>query len=318
MEMTMPKISVIIPVYNAEKYISSCIESIIKQTMDDIEIICINDGSNDNSSEVLSEYSRKDTRIRIITQMNKGRASARNVGIAYASAPYVMFCDADDSYHPEMCDKLYKEIVKIHADVATCEIEVVYYANHELKESDNNYYSLKFNTPSNDMCKIINNIDLSVCNKIFKLSLINKYNISFPDGYNYEDANFCWKYFSISKLCAFVNERLYKYNRHEDSIMNLTFHKNHVAIDHIIIANDIFEFLNFNNVFEKFKFEFAKFYIASFYFTKRYIDLYHLIKFYQLNNKFLKKYIQLYPKDYFKDITMTHQIGQLFKNLVNK
>lgn len=94
----MPKVSVIIPVYNTEKYLRECLDSVISQTLDDIEIICINDGSTDNSLEILREYAQKDTRIVIIDQKNKGVSTARNNGIKLATGEFVCFMDPDDKY----------------------------------------------------------------------------------------------------------------------------------------------------------------------------------------------------------------------------
>ena len=93
----MPKVSVIIPVYNVEKYLSECLDSVVNQTLQDIEIICVNDGSTDNSLEILKEYAEKDSRLRIINLRNSGVSVARNIGIFAALADFIMFVDADDS-----------------------------------------------------------------------------------------------------------------------------------------------------------------------------------------------------------------------------
>ena len=92
----MPKISVIVPIFNVEKYLKECLESIINQTFKDIEIICINDGSTDNSLDILNQYAEKDNRIKVITQSNQGLSAARNTGIKYANGEYISFIDSDD------------------------------------------------------------------------------------------------------------------------------------------------------------------------------------------------------------------------------
>lgn len=94
----MPKVSVIIPIYNVEKYLRECLDSVVNQTLNDIEIICINDGSTDNSGEVLGEYAAKDNRIVVIMQPNQGAGAARNTGIDKAKSEFVVFMDADDFY----------------------------------------------------------------------------------------------------------------------------------------------------------------------------------------------------------------------------
>ena len=102
----MPKISVIVPVYNVEKYLARCLDSIINQTLADIEIICINDGSTDNSLEILNDYAKKDSRIKIIDQTNAGLSCARNAGMQIAQGEYIGFVDSDDWIDLDFYEKL--------------------------------------------------------------------------------------------------------------------------------------------------------------------------------------------------------------------
>ena len=102
----MYKLSVIIPVYNVENYLRECLDSIINQTVKDIEIICVDDGSTDSSPDILKEYQNKDSRIRIITKENGGQASARNLGIKEAQGEYIVFIDSDDFIESEMLENL--------------------------------------------------------------------------------------------------------------------------------------------------------------------------------------------------------------------
>lgn len=118
----MPKISVIIPVYNVEKYLARCLDSVIAQTFSDIEIICINDGSTDNSAEILSEYAKKDKRIKIITQENSGVVAARNNGIASSVGEYIYPLDGDDIIAPMTLEKLYNAMVSGYGDVITSRV----------------------------------------------------------------------------------------------------------------------------------------------------------------------------------------------------
>lgn len=103
----MTKISVIVPVYNVEDYLGECLDSLITQTLSDIEIICINDGSTDNSLEILTNYSKRDSRIKIITQENKGLSSARNRGFEFINGKYTYFIDSDDILKSDALEKLY-------------------------------------------------------------------------------------------------------------------------------------------------------------------------------------------------------------------
>ncbi|MDY6407580.1 MAG: glycosyltransferase, partial [Pseudomonadota bacterium] len=97
----MPEVSVIVPIYKTEKYLRRCLDSICAQTFRDIEIICINDGSPDNSLSILDEYAIRDTRIQIINQENKGQSAARNIGLDKAQGTYIYFVDSDDMLHPQ-------------------------------------------------------------------------------------------------------------------------------------------------------------------------------------------------------------------------
>ena len=102
------KISIIIPVYNVEKYLHECLDSIINQTFTDIEIICVDDGSTDKSSEILEEYEQKDKRFTVISQPNKGVSAARNRGMQQAKGKYIMFVDSDDWLAHNACEQAYK------------------------------------------------------------------------------------------------------------------------------------------------------------------------------------------------------------------
>ena len=112
------KISIIVPVYNVEKYLERCLDSLINQTLKDIEIICINDGSTDNSSEILKEYAKKDSRIIIINQNNQGISVARNNGMNKAKGKYIGFVDSDDWVDLDFFEKLYKAAEKHNAQIA--------------------------------------------------------------------------------------------------------------------------------------------------------------------------------------------------------
>lgn len=116
----MIKVSIIVPVYNGEKYLSRSIESLISQTLKEIEIILINDGSTDNSLEVCKEYSSKDKRIKVINKLNEGVAAARNLGIEEAKGEYIAFLDADDYVEGNMYEKMYSKITATKSDICIC------------------------------------------------------------------------------------------------------------------------------------------------------------------------------------------------------
>lgn len=128
----MPKISVIIPVYNAEKYLAECLDSVLCQTLSDLEIICINDGSTDNSAKILTEYEQKDHRITVITQKNSGVIVARNNGISHATADLIYPLDSDDKIVPDALATLYKAFTKNKGDVITSRVELFDRATGEM------------------------------------------------------------------------------------------------------------------------------------------------------------------------------------------
>ena len=115
-------ISLIIPVYNVEKYLARCLDSVINQTFKDLEIICIDDGSTDNSSDILQNYALKDERIVVIRQANAGLSAVRNVGISRAKGEYICFIDSDDWIDFDFCEKLYNSAEKHSADIAVAGI----------------------------------------------------------------------------------------------------------------------------------------------------------------------------------------------------
>ncbi len=116
----MPKVSVIIPVYNVEAYLRQCLDSVVNQTLKDIEIICVDDGSTDGSAAILKEYATKDERIKILTQSNSGAGAARNAGIARATGEWITFCDADDWIEPDAIEKMVAAAQREDADCVCC------------------------------------------------------------------------------------------------------------------------------------------------------------------------------------------------------
>jgi glycosyltransferase involved in cell wall biosynthesis len=118
----MIKISIIVPVYNVEKYLPACLDSILAQTLQEVEVICINDGSTDDCETILKRYALGDSRIKVITQANKGLSNARNNGIAHARGEYVGMVDSDDRIAPDFYEKLYAAAVRFDADIAAANI----------------------------------------------------------------------------------------------------------------------------------------------------------------------------------------------------
>ena len=135
--MLNPLVSIIVPVYNVENYLAKCLESLINQSLKNIEIICVNDCSSDKSLDVLNKYSALDSKVRIINNnINKGLSYARNIGIQESKANYIMFCDSDDFYEPDMCFKMYNAINDNSVELAICDVNVINTTKDNWKDSN--------------------------------------------------------------------------------------------------------------------------------------------------------------------------------------
>lgn len=208
--MIKDKISIIVPVYNVEKYLRECLDALINQTYTNIEILCVDDGSTDSSGKILDEYVDKDGRIKVFHQANKGLGSARNLGLKKATSEYLMFCDPDDTYEPIMCEEMHKAITENDVDFVVCAYRPIFYLGHG-RSLNTNYHSTMFcgNMFMTNWLKCRTNGLL--WKKIFKMELIKNFDISFPDGIHFVDPSFMWQYLSVSSKVYGLNKKLYNY-----------------------------------------------------------------------------------------------------------
>lgn len=262
----MAILSVIVPVYNTEKFLERCLDSIVHQSLSDIEIICVNDGSTDNSLVILEKYLKNYPQIKIINQTNAGLSSARNTGLKNATSEYVTFVDSDDYLDLNAYQRCYEALVNNQADFLCFEIEVISESS-KVRNSDTEYYRLKYTGLLELNNQIRNNIDVSACNKIYKKSMIKKFSIEFPEGALFEDFVFFWKYIAVSKSIFFLNEPFYKYIRRKSSIMDNIFRGHDKSIDHLRGINFIYDFLIVNNLFDQFKDIYLDIFKSCFYFA---------------------------------------------------
>ena len=222
--MNIVKVSIIIPVYNVENFLVQCLDSIINQTLNEIEIICVNDGSTDKSSQILEDYANKDDRIKIINKKNAGLGAARNTGMEYVTGDYVGFVDSDDWVNKNMFEKLY-ENAKFHSsDIVMCPMLIV---NDGKKLSDHSYYDLEcfdkdFYNNVFDHKKtreFIFKIAVNAYNKIFKTEFLIRINARFPEGLIFEDNPFFYHTFLNARQVSLIKDFLYfhRINR-QDSI----------------------------------------------------------------------------------------------------
>ena len=206
----MPKLSVIIPVYNAQEHLHKCVDSVLNQTENDIEIILVNDGSKDESGVICDEYSQTDNRIKVIHQKNQGVSAARNNALAVASGDYIGFVDSDDYIHPEMFEKMFKTAQDTQAEVVMCDALTVY--DNGINETDtitqlpnDAILTKKTFTPS-----ILMEMAGAVWRCIYKNKLINANQISFPNGIKFsEDRIFNIYAFGFADKIAYTKEPFY-------------------------------------------------------------------------------------------------------------
>lgn len=205
-----PLVSIIVPVYNTQNYLATCLDSLIGQTLQDIEIICVNDCSTDNSLLVLQEYAKIDPRIRIVDlQENRKQGGARNAGIKLAKSPYFAFVDSDDWTDKTMFETLYRKACECNADLASCDY-LMYHSNTNITVCKN-FDSSVFALPTDERNRIflLNGVRLWTC--LFKNSLFFDNDLFFPEHLSYEDnAIVAALYLSASTVCK-VDIPLYYY-----------------------------------------------------------------------------------------------------------
>lgn len=203
----MKKVSVIIPVYNVENYLRKCLDSLVNQTLKDIEIIVVNDGTTDNSQEIIDEYVKKyPKKVVSIIQENGGQGAARNTGLLHAKGEYIGYVDSDDYVEENMYEELYKKAKEEDSDIVICGNNVVK-ENYELFSKE-------------DVDKEFLLGKMAVWNKIYKKNIIVDNKIQFRSKVWYEDLDFTMKVYFSSKKISYVDKPLYNYLLREGSTMN--------------------------------------------------------------------------------------------------
>jgi len=221
-------ISVVVPVYNVSAYLPSCIDSIIKQTYKNLEIILVDDGSTDISPQICDDYLNKDKRIKVIHQKNGGLSDARNSGINIATGDYITFIDSDDVVALDMIDYLYKLLIDNNADLSLCQMRKI---DENGKFIDNPLpvaSCVVGNSPEECLKHYLKDLrfDTVACAKLYKTNMFSK--IRFPKGKFHEDVYTTYKI--VAKCCkiAIGEERKYLYRMRLDSIMHQSFKPAHM------------------------------------------------------------------------------------------
>ncbi len=262
--MNFPKVSIIIPVFNPGNLLVKCLDSVKNQSMEEIEIICIDDGSTDNSLEVLERYEKFDSRFKIFHQENLGAGFARNRGIDYSNGEFILFVDSDDFIEENTCEILYNLAKNLYCDLilfdAVCHMEdnrnlnIIHFSKNN--PNDFNYFSFDYNYTKD---KVFYGDYGVIWTKFYKSSFLKENNIMFPNHKIYNDVEFHVKTLTLAKNIGYSPNCFYHYN----SIGQSSLQTSHINTRNVFVFFDVLDnilsFLNENNLYEEFKIDFIDF-----------------------------------------------------------
>ena len=207
----MYKVSVIVPIYNVEKYIKKCLNSLVNQTLQEIQIILVNDGSKDKSGEIAKEYAQTyKNKILYLEKENGGISDARNYGIPYAEGEYIAFIDSDDYIDENAYEEMYDKAKKENSDYVECDF-IWEYPNKNKIDRYKEYTDLK---------EMFKNVRVVAWNKLIKKEIILKNNLYFPKGLRYEDVEFTYKLIPYLNKISYISKPFIHYVQRDNSIIN--------------------------------------------------------------------------------------------------
>lgn len=287
-----PEISIIVPVYNVENYITGCVESILNQEFKNFELILVNDGSTDKSGLICDEYEKKDDRVKVIHQEYKGVSAARNVGINNAKGHYIGFVDSDDYIYKDMYSTLYDLCEQTNSDIGVCKL---------FREIDGKIINLDDNLIIKEMDneeamkELFKGIlyRFSLANKLFKKSCFN--DVEFPEGRIHEDLSTTYKLFANSAKTVYTNSTGYVYVKRNNSILTSMYSEKRLQA--FIGWSEIIPFMKakYKNLIDE---------VISCFSYSCIDNIYYILN--QVNEKSEKKKLlkrlNVYVKKYYKDI----------------
>ena len=233
----MPKVSVVVPVYNVEDYVERSLNSLVNQTLDDIEIIVVNDGSTDSSKEKILKIAEKSDKIKYLEKENGGLSDARNFGMKYATGDYICFLDSDDYVDETIYEKMYNKAIKENADYVECDFIWEY---PDKKKIDTGYRY-------KDKREMFVYARVVAWNKLIKRDIIKN---EFPKGLHYEDVEFFYKLLPDIKKFSFVEEPLIHYIQRENSIANKQDYKTAQIFN---VLDNTIDYYKKNNLYDDWK-----------------------------------------------------------------
>lgn len=266
----MPKVSVIVPVYNVERYIEKCLETLVSQTLEDIEIIIVNDGSKDKSIEIINKFIEKfPKKIVYLEKENGGLSDARNYGIAYAKGEYIAFLDSDDYIEKDMYEQMYKIAQKEDSDMVECDFYWEY--PNKTKKDIGQVYSNKK--------EMLQKIRVVAWNKIIKTSILEKTKIQFPKGLRYEDVEFTYKLIPNLNKVSFLKKPCIHYIQRENSISNM---QNERTKEIFNVLDNVIKYYKENDYYDEYKEELE-------YIYARYLLCSSLLRMVKIKQKDVRK-----------------------------
>ena len=224
----MDKISVVVPVYNVEKYLEKCLNSIINQTYKNIEIIVVDDGSTDSCGQLCDEYAIMDKRIIVIHKKNGGLSDARNVGIDNATGKFICFIDSDDYVESNMIEKLYSVCKETNSDICCCGKFIENTSNTKISNSKD--FFICSSEEALERMLTINDIETSAWDKIYKTSLFKNNDIKYPVNEIYEDMSTTYKVIDKAEKICHIPIPLYHYVIRNDSISHSPFYRKQLQL----------------------------------------------------------------------------------------
>lgn len=240
-ESNMVKVSVIVPIYNVEKYLQQCLETLVNQTLEEIQIILVNDGSKDSSEKIAKKYKEKySEKIIYLEKENGGLSDARNFGLPYAKGEYIAFLDSDDYAELTMYEEMYKIAKKENSDMVECDFYWEY--PNKTKIDTGAMYQAKQDA--------LEKIRVVAWNKLIKRELLEQIKIQFPKGYLYEDVEFTYKLIPYCNKISFLKKPCVHYVQRDNSIINKQNERTKEIFD---ILDHVITYYKENNLYEDYK-----------------------------------------------------------------
>lgn len=239
----MPKVSVIVPVYNVEQYVEKSLKTLVEQTLEEIEIIVVNDGSTDNSKKVVQKIMKQfPDKMVYVEKENGGLSDARNYGIPYAKGEYIAFLDSDDYVEKDMYQKMYELAKKEDSDMVECDFYWEY--PDKIKKDVGELYEGKK--------EMLEKVRVVAWNKLIKKEILEKAKIEFPKGYRYEDVAFTYKLIPYLEKVSFLKEPCIHYVQRNNSISNVQNERNKEIFD---VLDDVIRYYQEKGIYETYQTE---------------------------------------------------------------